>query len=595
MSVSSTSSSTSSGTINLSGISGYDFSGIISSLVQAYKIPETQMVTQETNLQTKKNAWLDVNTRLSSLDNTLTSLKDLSTWSATSATSSNTDLLGVTTGVNAVQGQYNIKVLSKAQSQTAVSNIQNVSSSTAATSLAAGSFTISVGGKSQTINVSAGDSLQTVADSINNAKAGVSAVVYQVTGGYQLALTDSSTGLANVPSFTDTSGNVLQTLGVIKSTAVSGIQNVSSATAATSLAAGSFTITAGGTSQTINVSAGDSLQTIADAINKNAQPGITAAVNSVAGGYQLAVTNSQAGLTVPSFAVSETSGNVLQTLGGLNNSNVVQSASDASLSVNGVSNITSASNTVTGAILGVTLNINGSDNGASTISVNVTADTSAAQKAVQSFVDQYNSTMSFISTELSYDSTTNTKGDLYGDQELQSIQARLRNITGGTLNNPTGSFNDLSAIGITTSSANYGEDPTLSFDTTKFASAMASDPQSVANLMGASVGTGVELSTGASSPAQGLANIMDSYLQPMIMYGGSIDQNQSSYDSQLTDIKSQIAAFEEKATAYQKTLTARYSTLEATLAGLNSTSSWLTAQINAMTGSSSTTTTTTTK
>jgi len=481
-------SSTSSGTLNLAGISGYDFSGIISSMVQAYKIPETQMVTQQTDLQTKKNAWLDVNTRLSSLDNTLTALKDLPTWSATQATSSNSSLLSATTGVNAVQGQYNIKVLSTAQAQTAVSSIQNVSSATAATSLTGGSFTLSVGGSSQTINVSAGDSLQSIADSINNAKAGVSASVYQVSGGYQLAMTDSKTGLANVPSFTDTSGNILQTLGVLDSS---------------------------------------------------------------------------------------------------KNPNVAQSASDATLSVNGVTNITSATNSVTGAILGVTLNVNGSDNGASTINVNVTADSSAAQTAVQGFVDQYNSTMSFISTDLSYDSTTNTAGDLYGDQTLQGIQERLRDITGGTLNNPTGSFNDLSAIGITTSSANFGEDPTLSFDTTTFASAMASDPQSVANLLGASVGVGVELSTGDSSPAQGLANIMDSYLQPMIMYGGSIAQNQSSYDNQLTDIKNQIAAFEEKSTAYQNSLNAKYSALETALAGINSTGSWLTAQINAMSGSSS--------
>jgi len=480
--------STSSGTLSLAGISGYDFSGIISSMVQAYKIPETQMVTQQTDLQTKKNAWLDVNTRLSSLDNTLTALKDLPTWSATQATSSNTNLLNVTTGVNAEQGQYNIKVFTTAQAQTAVSGVQNVSSATDATSLTGGSFTLSVGGNSKTIEVSAGGSLQSIADSINNAKAGVTASVYQVSGGYQLAMTDSKTGLANVPTFTDTSGNMLQALGVLDSS---------------------------------------------------------------------------------------------------KNLNVAQAASDATLSVNGVQNITSATNSVTGAILGVTLNLNGADNGASTINVSVTADSSAAQKAIQGFVDQYNSTMSFIGTEFNYDSTTNTSGDLYGDQPLQSIQFNLRNLTDGTLNNPTGSFNDLSAIGISTSSANFGKDPTLSFDTTKFASAMAADPQSVANLLGASVGTGVELSNGDSSPAQGLANIMDSYLQPMIMYGGSIAQNQSSYDSQLTDLKNQIADFEDKSTAYQNALNAKYSALETTLAGINSTGSWLTSQINAMSGSSS--------
>lgn len=489
MSVNSTSSASSSGSLSLAGISGYDFSGIVGTLVQAYKLPETQMITQQTELQTKKNAWQDVNTRLSSLDNTLTALKDLPTWSATQGTSSNTALLGVTTGINAVQGQYNVRVFNIAQTQTAISTVQNVSSATAATSVLKGSFSITVGGNSQTINVSAGDSLQTIANSINNAKAGVNASVVQVSGGYQLAITDSKTGLANAASFADVSNNVLQTLGVLDST---------------------------------------------------------------------------------------------------NKLNTSQDAKDAVISINGITNITSASNTVTGAIPGVTLNVNGADNGASTISVNITADSSAAQKAIQAFVDQYNSTMSFIKTNLSYDSTTKISGDLFGDPVLQGIQARLRNITGGTLNNPTGTFNDLSAIGVTTSSANYGEDAKLSFDSTKFAAAMASDPQSVANLLGASVGT-VNLSNGDASPAQGLANIMDSYLHPMIMYGGTMDRNQNSYDTQLINLKNQIAAFEKKATAYQNTQNAKFAALETALAGINSQGSWLTAQINAMSSSSTST------
>jgi len=267
----------------------------------------------------------------------------------------------------------------------------------------------------------------------------------------------------------------------------------------------------------------------------------------------------------------------------------VQTAQDASLSVNGVQNITSATNTVTTAIPGITLNINGSDAGASTTTLNVSANTLLAQTNIQAFVTQYNSTMSLINTALNGGSTTdsttgittNQPGVLEGDATLEGIQQQLRTmVSGSTFNNPTGPYQTLSSIGITTSSANFGEDPTLTFDTTQFAAAMVANPNSVANLFGAAAG-GVTPSTSTSN-AQGLANILENYLQPMVMYGGSLSTTEAGYTSQLTDLQTQITNFETKATAYEAAQNLKFANLETLLAGLNSQNSALTSAINGL-------------
>lgn len=471
----------------LAGLSGYDFSGIVSSLVKVYKLPETQMTARQTKIQSTKDAWRDVNTRMASLEATLTGLSDTTTWTAATATSSNSNLLSATTGINAAQGVYNIKVNTMAQAQTVTSTLQNVDSASTATTLAAGTFTITTGGVAHTVTVAKDDSLQTVADSINNAKAGVSATVVQVTDGYKIAITAKKTGIANAASFADATGSTnLTDLGI---------------------------------------------------------------------------------------------------LDGTGTLNQIQSPTDATLTVNGVSGITSATNTVTSVIPGVTLNINGADSEASTITLNITADNTTAQTKIKAFVDQYNSTMDFIATKLSYNSTTKVAGDLFGDQTLQGIQERLRGMVSGTVNNPTGPYLNLSSIGISTSSNNYGKDATLTFDTTKFATAMAANSQSVANLFGAASG-GVNPNTGTTN-TQGLANILKNYLHPMVTYGGTFAKQQDGYADQLTKLKVQIADFETRATAYEAQQKLKFANLETALAALNSQSSSLTSMINSMDSQSS--------
>jgi len=499
--------STSSGALSLPGLSGYDFSGIITSMVQSYKLPETQMVTQQSTLQTQQSAWQDVNTRLSSLDGTIAALQSAATWTATNATSSSTNSVTSTGGSAALPGSYTISVANIASAEVAVS--QQTNDTTFPASMPAYSYNsgasssnwdFSINTKNVVIRKSSSTgnapTLTDICNSINSAQAGVTASLIQVdSSNYRLSITANAPGSTNAIAFVDTNG----TLGKL-------------------------------------------------------------------------------GLTL------DGSGHPSSYTGATNSGGISQPALDANFTVNGVS-ITSATNAVTTAIQGVTLNLNAA--GASTVTV--TADPSVAQKAVQAFVDQYNSVQSFISSKLSYNTTTKTAGDLFGDQQLQDIQSKLRGMLGGAFSNPTAPYTVLSDVGISTSSDNFGEDASLTFDTSKFIQAFSVHSQSVANLFSASYNGVTPQNDTVNNVYQGLGNTLHSYLYPVIMYGGTLARTNDSYSSQIKDVQDQISNFEVQATAYQTMLNAKFSNLETVLAGLNAQGTWLTSQVNAMTGSTSAT------
>ncbi|WP_088187766.1 flagellar filament capping protein FliD [Desulfosporosinus sp. FKA] len=489
----------------LTGLSGYDFSGIVSSMMQAYKLPETQMQTQESTLQTQQNAWHDVNTRLSALDATLTTLESSDTWTATTASSSDTNIVTATGGSGALPGTYSVNVNNIATAEVVVS--QEVSDPPSGTytytsSSDSSSWDFGINGKKVVIRSStsgSNPSLTDIANSINRAQAGVTASVIQVSSDkYRLSITSNKTGKDNAITFDDSLTNSLQN--------VLGI-NASSTTVLS----------------------------------------------------QTDLDNGLGGIT--------------------------QAALDAQFKVNGVS-ISSASNTVTTAIQGITLNLTGASS-STTATVAVTADPSVAEKAVQAFVDQYNSVQSFIATELNYDTTTKTAGDLFGDAQLQDIQSRLRGMLGGIINKSSSPYTLLSDVGISTSADNFGESAALSFDKGTFEKAFADNPQSVANLFSASYNGVTPENDTVHNIYEGLGNTLHAYLNPIIMYGGTLSEIDDSYNRQIKDVQDQIDDFEQRATDYETMLNAKFANLETVLAGLNSQGTWLSSQIAAMSGSSS--------
>ena len=97
---------------------------------------------------------------------------------------------------------------------------------------------------------------------------------------------------------------------------------------------------------------------------------------------------------------------------------------NATIQVDG-QQITNPSNTIDNVIPGVTLNLLNQNPG-TTINLNVNYDTTTIANNIQNFVTQYNSVMSYISTQDSYNTNTNqTGGVLFGDGTLMSINNDL--------------------------------------------------------------------------------------------------------------------------------------------------------------------------
>lgn len=469
----------------LSGISGYDFSGITEMMIANYSRPLNTMQQKLDTLEVKKNAWQNLNTRLSALENTLADLKKTSTWTGTSAISSNTAILTATSNSTTLQGTYNVIVNNLASAQTVASVEQGLETASSPTSLSAGIFQITVGDKTVDIEVSDGASLKDIANSINNSGVGVNASVVRVDGGYKLALVSAKTGTENAAAFTDLTGNVLETLGVI-----------------------------------------DSLGTM----------------------------------------------------------NIVQPAQDANLEINGIE-VTSSSNTVTTAIDGLSLTLNEEASG-TTVRVTVASDYTKTQETVQEFVDQYNSLMTLLEKDLAYNQDSGSKGALYADPAVKSIQSRLRMMVSSSMGYTESTFKLLADIGISTSGDNFGKSAILSFDATKFTEALKEDAGSVANLFGAAAG-GVKPITESTDTekAQGLANILGEYLDPYLQYGGVLDSTENSYTNQIYDIKDKMEDFQKRIETYRERTTLKFAALESQLSALSSQSAYMSSIFSSLSSS----------
>ncbi|MBF0292206.1 MAG: flagellar filament capping protein FliD [Nitrospinae bacterium] len=153
-----------------------------------------------------------------------------------------------------------------------------------------------------------------------------------------------------------------------------------------------------------------------------------------------------------------------------------QSAQDASVTFDGVAT-TKSSNTINDLITGATINLQAAGSG----TITMATDTNGVVTKVQNFVDKYNSAMDYIKEQLAYDQTNKTKGTLFGNSTLMSMQNQLRSIVSGSVSglDPTDPaiISSLAQVGIMTDINNQ-----MTLDTAAFQDALASDFDQVARL-----------------------------------------------------------------------------------------------------------------
>jgi len=218
----------------------------------------------------------------------------------------------------------------------------------------------------------------------------------------------------------------------------------------------------------------DTLQDLLDEVESVFGDGVTASVNASG---EVVVTDNTAGasqMTVSLQANNEGGGSLsfgtftTTTEGEDALSREVVAGQDAGIRVNGVT-LTRSSNTVTDALDGITLSLYGAEEG-TTVSISVTRDTAAIRGAVETFVSDYNSAMSLISSQFVYDEDAQSSGPLAGDATLLALQSQLQSLVSSQVSGLADSENSLTLFGV--SFNRYGQ---LDIDSSTLNDALTND------------------------------------------------------------------------------------------------------------------------
>jgi len=196
-------------------ISGLDTNDLISKIMQIERQPVVLIENRKHTYELKKDLWTEINTSLLALKTANDKLLDVNTFKKRSVTTSNDAVVTATASDGAAEATYNITVTNLAQNHQ-IRGDQKTSGWTVGVN---GSFTISDGACTSTINVVAADTLQTIADKINAAKDNtdptkslrVTASVVDNT----LVLSHDEKGSANKISFTSAS-TILDNIGLVQ-------------------------------------------------------------------------------------------------------------------------------------------------------------------------------------------------------------------------------------------------------------------------------------------------------------------------------------------------------------------------------------------
>lgn len=308
-----------------------------------------------------------------------------------------------------------------------------------------------------------------------------------------LLIVDTNTGVpATGIEIRDTTGTVARSLGIAKKASTPG---------------GSID---GSFERVVTFLATDSLNDVVSKI-KSAGVGVSAAVINTGAGanpFRLSLTSQAAG----------SRGQLLVDAGSVDLGLVrTTEGRDAALVLNGgvVSDapfvFTSASNTFEGLLSGLQLTAKKTG----TTTVEVTRDVEGMVSSVQAWAKSINDTISKIADYDKYDSTTKTKGPLFGNSTVSIVRQQLLSLVQSKPRGVTGQYQLLSQIGI-----RVGAKSQVSIDEDALRRAIDTDIDAVKDLF---AGFQIE-ATGSTSPVAGVEVQNTRTIYSKLGVGDSFDQ-----------------------------------------------------------------------
>ena len=507
------------GRVRFSGVSsGIDFGQTVEDLIAAKRIPVDRIEADITSNQERITALQDLRTLLDGLQSSLSSLYgartvdnsgDIFSQKSAFATTSRSDgqaasqagnLIGVTVSPTASSGITEIEILQTARAHRIASD--SFSSTTDDLGTASGGVAGSISGTFQIngteIQVLASDSLNDLADRINNANTGVNAtgvsasIVSVSSSEHILVLTSDETGVDM--TLDNETGGVLASLGISADggttfsnelqaaqkaqISVNGLLDNSAYQSAVvtdaAAALSSYTTIAGGAQSfeiradgallgTVNYTNADSLDDLAATINAIA--GVTASVETVDGESRLKISADGGG----ALSFTADSANAVTELGLTQQQLVIERNS----------------NTIDDLIEGVTLDLFQAEVG-TTISLDIEQDLNAVKTALQDFVVAYNEVKVFINQNSPDTVDPDSGGVLFGSSVISDLESRLSSIIGSGADGVSEAFTVFQQIGIEFVDNGTISDPlladTLTIDDAELDSALLSNIDDVKSL-----------------------------------------------------------------------------------------------------------------
>ena len=344
------------------------------------------------------------------------------------------------------------------------------------------SGTVSIGDKTVSIDL-ANDSLNDIRDKINAAApTGVTATV-NATGPANFELQISGT-----TDFDDANG-VLEAMGVLEAATNLTADTRFADIAGAGVQAGD-TISISGTNHngdivaytfTVN-STNLKVQNLLDTVEQVFGGNVSASIDNSG---RIVLSDDQAGdsqLSLSLLVNNEGGGSLdfgsasVTTQGTDSRSAELQAGQDATVRINGIS-LSRDSNTITDAVQGVTLNLLEAEEG-KLVNISVTRDdTTELRNNIESFVDEFNTAIGLIDSQLAVDPNTQEGGPLAGDTTLLGLQQRIRSAVTSQVEGLSEGFDALVLIGIS-----FDRSGKLNIDDDQLTNALTSNLDNVRKL-----------------------------------------------------------------------------------------------------------------
>lgn len=417
------------GTISSLGILGSgSTSSLNSDLIDKLKAAEKSSTvnpisTSITKIKSQQSDLSSLTVTLSSLKSSVMDLGDSSSYLKRSATSTDTAVgINVSDGVQTQDVTVNVSKFA----QNHIMQSSGFSSASATVALANTTLELKLGSTSYSVNISAGTTLEQLAQKINDATGGAVSASTLNTGAstnpYKLILKSRDTGADS--AITVTEGTGLNT-GLVPTLTGNAAADASSTA---TLASGAIKIN-GTNIEAITLpgtSAVDNATAIKTAINLlSTTTGVSAEVDASG---KLSLKNSGGGkieLELTSGTEDLTGLLASGTLTNTTAATTLQSAQNAEFTYNGISMIRSK-NSITDIIVGATISLNKVTTSAATLSIK--QNTSGIPDLVNTFVSAFNSANSKIKDLTAFDSTTKKSGSLQGVSDISSLHSTLSSI-----------------------------------------------------------------------------------------------------------------------------------------------------------------------